>query len=176
MDRKTRSSSELRTFHGPAYDASTTPGLDVVPENFRLAWTGAALRKEEVDAIVEPVRTGSARGPFAPLEYNEMLAYAAAADVGAFSCSSPTTIWVTFSARKEPPHPIPHCRFAGAGLGAYPAWKALSCATSWAFTERGTPRGDSRLYPCSNSRRRRDSGELADGAFGKMPLPRSFCV
>jgi hypothetical protein len=56
--------------------------LTFLPENFRLAWTGGAFRKQESDVLA---RFGlSSRVVQLPrLDFNEMLAYAAAADAGA---------------------------------------------------------------------------------------------
>jgi glycosyltransferase involved in cell wall biosynthesis len=57
--------------------------LRFLPDNFRLAWTGGAFRKEEVDGLLARYGLGSRVVRLPRLEYNEMLAYAAAADAGA---------------------------------------------------------------------------------------------
>lgn len=72
---------------GPYTDLRMMPqlleALTLLPENFRLAWTGAAFRKGEVDELLARLGLGSRVVRLPRLEYNEMLAYAAAADVGA---------------------------------------------------------------------------------------------
>src|SRR5207302_586667 len=71
---------------GPYTDLRMMPqllqALTLLPENFRLAWTGAAFRKEEVDALLVRYGLGSRVVRLPRLEYNEMLAFAAAADAG----------------------------------------------------------------------------------------------
>jgi glycosyltransferase involved in cell wall biosynthesis len=72
---------------GPYTDLRMMPqllqALTLLPENFRLAWTGAAFRKEEVDALLARLGLGPRVVRLPRLEYNEMLAYAAATDAGA---------------------------------------------------------------------------------------------
>ena len=72
---------------GPYTDLRMMPQLlqamTLLPENFRLAWTGAAFRKAEVDDLLSRFGLGSRVVRLPRLEYNEMLAYAAAADAGA---------------------------------------------------------------------------------------------
>lgn len=72
---------------GPYTDLRMMPQLlqafTLLPENFRLAWTGAAVRKEEVDALLVRYGLGARVVRLPRLEYNEMLACAAAADAGA---------------------------------------------------------------------------------------------
>jgi len=71
---------------GPYTDLRMMPqllqALSLLPENFRLAWTGAAFRKDEVDALLVRYGLGSRVVRLPRLEYNEMLAFAAAADTG----------------------------------------------------------------------------------------------